>query len=50
MQSSLLGRAGFLHRQMQDAGRAEIPVVTAGLWGQEEEEDGPSPDLPQTFS
>lgn len=48
MQSSLLGRAVFLYREMQDAGRAEIPasVVTAVLQGQEEE-DGSSPDLLQ---
>lgn len=48
MQSSLLGRAVFLYREMQDAGRAEIPasVVTAVLQGLEEE-DGPAPDLLQ---
>lgn len=51
MQSSLLGRAVFLCRGMQDAGRAEIAasVVTAVLWGQEEK-DGPSANLLQTFS
>lgn len=48
MQSSLLGRTVFLYSEMQDAGRAEIPasVVTAVLQEQEEE-DGPSPDLLQ---